>query len=472
MNYTEEEILSSARLGFEFEFLSKEDPLIIARSLSDVLGIRVVVPLTVDNIEKEELKYHTPITVTANLFKLEADWSAGKDCKELITGPLPFEEAKIVLLKILNWIDKNAWTTDRTAFQFNVSFDAWKIKMKTNLTHMNALKFCLEFNEDVACKDFPKRKDSIYAKSIKHLLTNNIFNVTPAGGSSQFIVAPTKYYAVNLTKLPLNYLEFRFLGGEDYQTKKHAIIESIEYSIISLYKISQNPELTQNNIAKLSKLLESNKRYLDAYKNYDMFKTNFPDIKLTVDMRNDIETIKSVWSHIHDRVFKFLLRCGCSKMNINYDSDAGKIQVKEANLRYAEVEDVELISCTGFGYFHECYFYDCKMEKIHMDHCTVVKGCIMTNAKVESTNVQKDNELIDSYVANDSGFIVDCKMVGGVFRKGLVGANAELSEETSIVSKTEETAKKIKGTFGVYKTPSKNDYKQAKILKVTKGKGK
>lgn len=472
MNYTEEDILNAAKIGFEFEFNSKEDPIEIARDLTKSIGIKVVVPMNVDEINKPKLKYHTPVVPTATIAKLESDYSGGIHMKELITGPMTFSDARTVLLKTLKWIDDNAWTTDRAAIQINISFDKWKIKLNHTIENINALKFCLNFNEEYVYKRFPNRKGSVYGKSIKHIVANNIFNTGVANGSTQFIVAPNKYYSVNLTKLPNGYVEFRFMGGSDYQKKKQQIIEILEFSILSLYAATQSIELSKNDVTKLNKIINENKKYLDAYKNPSVFKTLFPHINLTLDLKNDIETFKSLWPHVKDKLFKFLMSCGCDDMTVNYDSDAGVIQVKEADLKFAELEDIEFIHCTGYGVFEKCKFYNCELEQSHFNLCTIDKDNIIRNAKIENTNIYKGNIIYDSYVTNEEIYIMNAKMDGGVFRKGTLGAQSELSDSTSIITSTDEKPKIYKGSFGTYKTPDEKDYKQAKVLFVTKPKKK
>ena len=41
------------------------------------------------------------------------------------------------------------------------------------ITHMNTLKFVLEFKEDQVYKYFPQREDLVYAKSIRYILPKN-----------------------------------------------------------------------------------------------------------------------------------------------------------------------------------------------------------------------------------------------------------------------------------------------------------
>lgn len=468
MNYNANEILNAAKIGFEFEFLSKEDPVKIAQSLTNVLGVRTIVPMNVDNIEKSKLKYHTPVKVSANLFKLEADFSGGIDMKELVTGPLPFKDAKIILLKTLKWIDENAWTTERAACQLNISFDKWKISLPLEIEHMNGLQFCLRFNEEFVWKRFPNRKDSVYNKSIKHIVSNNIFNVKVAGTQSQFIVAPNKYYSINLTKAPAGYIEFRFIGGADYQKKKKEIIEIMEYSILTMWKSLQTTDLSENDISKLNKILQRNKKYLEAFKNPEMFKINFPHINLTFNLLNDIETYKTMWEHVNKNLFNFLLKVGCEKMDINYDSDNAVLQVKDADMKFVEAENIEFIDCKGFGVFRNCEFYKVNISKSHIYNSNVHQESKLSNCKIENTNLYKDNVIVDSYIMNGKE-IINCEVQGGVLRSGTKGAHANISDSTSIIELEDPKPKLYKGTFGVYKNPDEGDYKQARVLMPTKG---
>lgn len=470
MKYNATDILNASRIGFEFEFLSKEDPIQIARSLTSTLGTKVIVPMNVDDIKGAKLKYHTPVKVTANLFKLEADFSGGIHMKELVTGPLNFKDAKIILLKTLKWIDDNAWTTERAACQLNVSFDKWKMPIPIDIEHMNTLQFCLRFNEEYVWKRFPNRKDSVYGKSIKHIIPNNIFDVKVAGGKTQFTVAPNKYYSVNLTKVPDGYVEFRFIGGADYQKKRKQIVEIMEHSILSLWKSLQDTELSGNDIYKLDKIMRENKRYLEAYKNPELFKRNFPHINLTINLLNDIETFKTMWDHIKDKLFKFMLSAGTDKMVINYDSDAGVLQVKDADLKFCEVENIEFINCNGFGIFKNCKFYKCMLEKSHVYNSDFVQECTARDCKIEDSNLYKSNTVIDSFIVNKPDKVINCIIEGGVVRSGTKGPHCQVSDSTSIIELDDPKPKPYKGTFGVYKNPDESDYKQARILVPTKKK--
>ena len=79
-----------------------------------------------------------------------------------------------LLLKLFNWITYNGWTTDKCAFQINISLNRNKT-IKTKMSHLNILKYVLNFDEEFVYNFFPNRRDNIYAQSIKYMLPYNKF---------------------------------------------------------------------------------------------------------------------------------------------------------------------------------------------------------------------------------------------------------------------------------------------------------
>ena len=96
------EILASSKVGVEFEFYTELRQRDLAKDLSKALGKKVIVPVVIKGLgEEEKGNYHSDIEPTANMFKLERDFSGGKDMYEMITGPLAYEEGRIIIIKIL-----------------------------------------------------------------------------------------------------------------------------------------------------------------------------------------------------------------------------------------------------------------------------------------------------------------------------------------------------------------------------------
>ena len=126
-HFEKAQALSLSDVGFEFEFFSNVTKGRAADALSKLLGKKV----DVSN------KYHSDIPVNRERFKLEPDYSGGISMLELVTGPMSYNEAIPVMIKILKWIDENGWTSDKCAFQFSVSFNPERANLKNAIQTMD-----------------------------------------------------------------------------------------------------------------------------------------------------------------------------------------------------------------------------------------------------------------------------------------------------------------------------------------------
>ena len=191
---------------------------------------------------------------------------------EFITGPLPYNEAIPVLIKTLNWISENGWTTDRCAFQFSVSFDKNRRDVKDKIETLDKLKFVLGLDENRIYTNFGTRAKNVYAKSIKKVLPVNRFaileNITTID-PKMYRVPNDKYYGVNFTKLPDGYLEFRYLGDKDYEKKVRDIREVIDYIVLYLYDILSHRinGYTEEDLVSLQKMMSKYSKVVRSFSN-------------------------------------------------------------------------------------------------------------------------------------------------------------------------------------------------------------
>ena len=238
--YTHEQLnaIHFSKIGFEFEFFSKQDLEEVKCGLSESLNKRIRI----------EEKAHSDFIPTDKTFKLEPDKSGGKDMIELVSGPLPFTEAKLILAKTLKWIKENGYTNDKCSIHLNIAFDGKKMGPESNVSRLDIGKFVLNFDEKRVFEEFPNRKNSVYAKSIKFIVPlSNFHQQTPEKTlSKNYMFVSEKYYGVNFAKVPLGYIEFRYLGGKDYEQKYHKILSLTEHFILSLYDSLINPQYTKD----------------------------------------------------------------------------------------------------------------------------------------------------------------------------------------------------------------------------------
>ena len=145
-----------SKVGFEFEFFSNLDLDKTKESLTRTLSKKIRI----------EEKAHSEFVPTENTYKLEPDNSGGTGMIELVTGPMKYPEAKLILAKTLRWIKENGYTNDRSSIHINLAFDLEKLGPKFDMKVLDIGKFVLSFDEDAIFKLFPDRKDSVYSSVI------------------------------------------------------------------------------------------------------------------------------------------------------------------------------------------------------------------------------------------------------------------------------------------------------------------
>lgn len=436
-NYSQEDILNAAFIGVEFEFYSKLGNKEVARALADELGKRVVIPYAIPALGADPKPlYHSPIEVSGNIFKLEPDYSGGLEMYELVTGPLPYKETKGVILKILNWIDKFGYTTDRCSIHINLSFDETKVETLTSIDKLDIIKFVLSFDEKFIYDRFPNRKDSVYARSINSIIPNSVFFYTspPSDFSinSFFNVPEEKYFGINFTKREKGYLEFRYIGGKDYEKKSKKIFECVDFMILSFFNVINSQGYTEAEKNKIRKIYNDHQELVRVFNNYRDFKEKFPDFEVTVDLKNDEQIIKSFWSKIRLDIFDLMITSKMTKGRYNYDTDFGVKQLVDVKLKNVILKDYDLINSEVEGFLFRCEIYNSTVKESRVLDCQAMRNNEFDNCKLQNTILQPTNTTKDCYIENKK-LIINCKVEGGIIRSGEIGALAEISDTTKIV---------------------------------------
>ncbi len=420
-----------SRVGFEFEFYSNLGMPKTKDSLTRTLSKKIRV----------ENKAHSNFSPSADVFKMEPDMSGGSGLIELVTGPMGYPEAKVILAKVLKWIRENGSTNDRASIHVNLAFDLEKIGPKFDMSKLDIGKFVLSFDEDLVYKEFPNREGSVYAKSIKFVM--------PIGGMTQrspgkldwrnYQFVNEKYYGVNFTKIPKGYIEFRYLGGAGYEKKYGGILKMMDHFIVSLYNALDNPAYTKKEERELDRLLAVHRDVIKAYRSYDDFAELYPDIRLMVDLKTATQIVKLYYPQMRERLFSLLTRAGMMEGLVNYDSDQGKMQVKGAVLHKCFlVKDLDFVECELKGNIQSCDLFDCEVEGSSLVACNVFGRGVIKGSKVENCYVSRNVEVDDCYVFGQNG-VFSGQMKGGIFRTGRATKHAKF-EDTEVVE-----IEKIKG---------------------------
>lgn len=431
-------VLTAAKIGWEFEFYSELPPKEAVRSISKALDKIVKIPVIIEGLNASlKAKYHSDFDPTADIFKIERDFSGGKNMYELITGPMSYGDSRIVLIKMFKWIQDNGFTNDKCSVHMNISFDDFKIKLKNPLVNLNALKFILGFDEEIVYKEFPGRRNSVYAKTINNIYPNNkfAFFATPAVvDSSEYVTPKEKYYGVNFTKLTKSYLEFRYCGGKDYEKKTNPVLNLMDYFVTHIYNTLQdNYNYTPNDVHQLHKLLKNISSISACFSDPKRFFVQYPDIRVTIDLKGDYEIIKTYWTHIRDVLFVLVNDSKLEKGHYNFDTDLSAHQLRRGSLINANnCNGIEFVDCILDGVFTDCKFYSCIIKSSRIERSVLVEGNDVLSCKLTDVFAPMGNKINDSYILNVTD-IIDCEVEGGVIRKSIIGENAKISSSTLIV---------------------------------------
>lgn len=415
--------LSKSLIGLEFEFFS---------NYSYVKTIEML-NLTLQPVEVWGFNtYHTDFEVTDKIFKIEPDFSGGSEMVELITGPMQWMDARMTIIKVLEFIKKNGYTDDHCSIHVNISLQDLDVK------NINIIKMILSLDEDYIYSKFPLRRNNIYARSIKWIVPFNGFKDTDSainsviGGFS--LPDDTKYYGVNFYKKWKNYLEFRYIGGADYQNKSDDILSLMDYFILQT-RIAIVDNLSQEDMLRLSSYLDDNINWLKKYKTYDDFLANVDGIKIIVNLLDDYTTVKNSWDKFKNKLFDLIK--GCEQIEtatINYNIISNRLEIIDAkisNIYY--IKGVDFINCQiSNATFYNCDIIDCDVNDTHIYNTNIYESRI-SNSKLMNCKATEWTILTNCMF---DGGLMNCIMKDGIFRSGQLGENADIESSVKIATKS------------------------------------
>jgi hypothetical protein len=304
---------------------------------------------------------------------------------------------------------------------------------------MDHLKFILGIDENLIYSKFGNRTKNVYAKSIKrvlprsrYMILENISTIDPM----MFKTPSDKYYGANFTKAPNGYIEFRYLGGKDYQKKIEPIREVVDYIILYLYDVVSKRlgGYSKEDLDKLKSMMKDYANVVKCFSKPELFLRYYPDFKVFIDLKGFDGNLRTYFPAIRDKVFDLVIEGGITDCFFNYDTSTGRCQLKGARSRNSfEIYDFDVIDCDIKGsYLKKCNIYDSKINKSNLDECYLVRGTDVINSRIEACSVEPTNKLKDCYI-NCEQKAINCEIAGGVLRAGILGEYAELNKDTKKV---------------------------------------
>lgn len=416
--------LKNAVVGMEFEFYTKD----ISYYKSLELLNQYLNPVKVWGFRQ----YHSGFVTDSKNFKIEPDLSGGSNMVELITGPMDYFEAKYYLVKIVKFIQTYGYTTEKCSIHFNISFKDDDM----NLNDLNILKLILNIDEDEIYRSYPSRKNNIYAKSVKNIIPfkeYDFYNI-PIGVIKNNLRLPNdKYYGINFLNIEKNKesqrLEFRYIGGKDYEKNIGQLTYFMERFIINSYD-SIDVDFDYSDIVKLEEFLEDNIKSYKSLSKYDNFIVEFPSVQIQIDQISNYDIILPYYDKIYHKVYDLINSVEeLKECIINYVTKTKTMEIIDARIKTkSTVKTIDFINSYVEGIFEDCFFVNSEI-----DNSQVLKSKLKftdaTNSKILNCNVDsstlKNCYFVEGYLNGD--------MIGGVYRSGKLGPNATMDSDVKLV---------------------------------------
>jgi hypothetical protein len=305
-----------------------------------------------------------------------------------------------------------------------------------NLNDLNILKLILNTDEDEIYRAFPSRKGNVYAKSVTNIIPYkeyDFFNIPISVVKNNIRIPNDKYYGINFSNIDnekeKQRLEFRYIGGKDYEKNIGQLIYFMERFIINVYD-SVDASFNSEDINKLEQYLEDN---IKSYKNlskYDNFIVEFPSIMIQIDQVSNYDLISSYYDRIYPKLYNIIDSTDDIKdCIINYVTKDQNIEIVDANIKATStLRTVDIINCKIEGIFEDCFFVGSEITNSQVTKCKLQHSDAL-NTKVLNCNVESSTlencYFMDGYLNGD--------MRGGIYRSGKLGPYATLDSEVKIV---------------------------------------
>lgn len=439
-------IFDNVNLGFEFEFFSPIPRYELAEKLSSALNKKIA---WTD-------EYRSDLPVSRDEFKLEADFSGGFKMNELITGVMPYSEAIHIMYKVMNFIDENGFTTDRTGLHINMSFNEFDMGLTSKLENLNVFKCILSLNEERIFEMWPSAKSRvqrIYKNPVTNIypkdkfISESAMQYSKPGNPMDFAYPQSKYFGLNFEKLREGYLEIRYAGGPEYQLRRADATNLINYMAETLHStLLNNSAYSVDEQRKINEVVKIQRANTLALKTYENFVKNFPEIELYIDLKNDPRIVESNYLNLRESLFDLITYGKVKKGQVNYDTQTKRVQVKDTSIKEGfALHDLDFINCSIEAELSNCLLFGCKVRSSRLAECKVITDNDIRYSHLENCLFERGtaNRIDLSYISNSDHGVIYADLNECIVRAGTVALESKVDSKTEILSGTAKGSKKL-----------------------------
>lgn len=422
-NYSLPEVFNNVSLGFSFEFYSSKGTEFIVKNLGDI---------TMKNVILTNTNSYEPTYSQAILIK---EYEGQKPRYSFKLAQQKYESIIPIVKEVLSWVSETSQCTQDTLMRVNMSFDHKHLQTLQSISNMNPQKLILKIDENFIYDKFPEQKFSPYSISVKQMtpVSEAVYTQDLIKNVNYIIGVPKKpYYGVNFENYTRGILEFNYIGGDSYSESQKEILEVIQYYIIKTYQSLNENEYTKEEIRELKELTKEFDKIQEAYYEPMKFKELFKDIKVTVNLKNDEQTLKSYWPKIRNTLFETVVNQKLREGEFNLDTNFGVFQLRKAEIECTNLKGFDLVLCNISGIVENCNFISCEVNNARIYNSNIAHKTEVKNSYLHKTTVSAGNVLESCFVENNKE-LLNCSIKESIIKFAGIGQSAKLDESTVII---------------------------------------
>lgn len=318
------------------------------------------------------------------------------------TDLMPYSTAKSYIAKLFMNIKNYGKTSWDSVLDVNIFFP----ENISKIYQINALKLVLSTNEIILYNNFPDRKNRIGSRSV--------YEIVKPGANADSVrrLLCSNVYGIDLSRISENIITYSYIGGVGYETKFDIVSALIDKWILNIYSVVENPAYTPDEISKLSELMKSKTNLDDVFVSFKTFKDKYSGAILLVDLKPLDGQENVFWGIIKDRLYeviKSLHMADNAKIYINYDTDEGRMQIKDTKLyAVSGLHDADLIDCTLSGDASRLSCYGCHITNSSLEFCDLFNGCDVMKSNISNCYISDGATVVDSIIDGDSTISGEC----------------------------------------------------------------
>jgi hypothetical protein len=397
------------------------DPRIVFRFSCEFLHGDPLVGRITEAIGLHVIKQGQPNPYQARLTKL------GKERWKLSTGFMDYSHGRLSMINTMRWLAESSKTDSHCGMVLDFSaFDG-----KNNVTYrVDPMKTVLGFDDRLALESFSETSHA--PQSMRTAIDRlNMSQSSPIYGCG---ISLGSEHGTDFTRVKDGYVRVKYIGGESYPQKLSeglAIVESIAKCISEGYR---SPGVyNESERSTFIRMVSESTSIKGSCADYQTFRQRYPEMRLRTNMSDNPRELSAMFNRFKPLLISLLEGCEIdgNEAEINYDSDRGMLQIKEAKLTVKSIERIDLLDCTiKGGRLHKCQLFECECKSSTLSCCytkeTSVKNCTAVDCYLDLFS-EINESIIDGRITE-----IKCSVEKSAIRNGRIGKRAKIDALTEI----------------------------------------